>query len=85
MKIDGYYVLNSKTGEWEKLEAITDICIEDSDEQYIPAKISATSMNIKFEFKIQPKTKLKLLYGVSNNFIRLHGGKPLRTIKKRFF
>jgi len=31
----------------------------------------------------QPKIKLKL-FGLSNNYIRLHGGKPLRTVRKRF-
>lgn len=32
---------------------------------------------------MQPKVKLRL-FGISNNSIRMHGGKPIRTIQKRF-
>lgn len=60
----------------------------DTLDPYDPLVISPQRLSGTFEttmdFKLQPKVKLKL-FGVSNNYIRLHGGKPLRTIRKRFF
>ena len=32
---------------------------------------------------IQPKSKIHI-FGVTNNTIRLHGGRPMRTIPRRF-
>lgn len=42
------------------------------------------SFECSASINLQPKVKLRLFYGVSNNFLKMHGGKPLRRISKRF-
>lgn len=45
---------------------------------------SAGELTITFSVFVQPKDKLAL-WGTTNNSIRLHGGRPMRTIPERFW
>ena len=85
MNINGskVYALNNDTGEWFELgEVVFDLTHPISnDESHI-----YKDENLEFEcsFRIQLKDMLKI-WGLTNNSIRLHGGKAIRTVPKRFW
>lgn len=66
-------------------EIHTDPMLNDEFEHiYKPAVISGTFECHMDLATMQPKVKIRMFYGITNNFIRMHGGKPLRRIPKRF-
>lgn len=75
-KIDLGYVMEISTIEPDLLDPYDDNLITS------PQRLSGT-FETTTDFTLQPKVKIKL-FGISNNYIRLHGGKPLRTVRKRF-
>lgn len=78
------YIYVADTGKCIELDGITKIEFateQPDDRSYIP-NISET-MECTFRVSIQPKCKLQL-FGITNNCIRLHGGRPMRTINRRF-
>ena len=82
------YVINQETGEVFELGSIDSIDYRTLQEDYgtlqeIDSKKMPGSISFEFKMKIQPKTKLVLL-GITNNCIRMHGGKPIRRVQKRF-
>ena len=70
---------------FEKLGFMTsdpDPVIDPDECEYVES-ITMSPITMSFEIQIQPKDKLRLL-SVTNNAIRLHGGRPLRTVPKKF-
>lgn len=85
-------IKNNKTGEEYKLGDITEI--EEIGDRMYPedpyGTISVLSMvTLTGTFIVtadgfrDPKVRMKL-YGITNNYIRMHGGKPMRTLPRRF-
>jgi len=82
--------VRTASGEELKLGDITEISIEETipeiDDPYLcithMAEMTGTFI-VNTDFMQQPKVKIKL-FGMTNNFIRLHGGRPMRTIPRRF-
>ena len=85
MNINGsnVYALNNDTGEWFELGEAIYLSSDDFLDGYDRSEVS-TTMSATLTLYIQPKDKLKLL-GITNNSIRLHGGKAIRTVPKRFW
>lgn len=86
-RIQVYYI-DHDTGERNVIGCITEtlsiVPIEDDVYTTYTEEIAeAESLTITFSVFVQPKRKL-MLWGLTNNSIRLHGGRPLRTIPKRF-
>lgn len=79
------YVYKEDTGEYTELTGITEINIGTAPEPLNIPDMQNISDGMEFtvKLKLQPKAKIHLL-GVTNNCIRMHGGKPIRTIQKRF-
>ena len=85
-------IKNEKTGEEFKLGAIAEI--EEVGDRMYPedpygtiSVLSMVAMTGTFIVTADgfrnPKVRMKL-YGISNNCIRMHGGKPMRTLPRRF-
>lgn len=79
------YAYITETGECIELDGITKISLCVDTEQSDIADIPNISDGLEFtcSFQLQPKTKMHIL-GVTNNSIRLHGGRPIRKIPKKF-
>lgn len=83
--------MQTESGEVFMLGNVTEISLEPYDptcdcERYITTSIRPPitgTFEVTFDVFLQPKAKLNF-YGISNNFIRLHGGKPLRRVKRRY-
>ena len=83
-KVGVVYAFDEVTGKYFELGEPVYLSSDDFLDGYecdlseAPTTISAT-----FTLYIQSKDKLKLL-GITNNYIRLHGGKAIRRVPKRF-
>lgn len=82
--------VRTASGEEFKLGVITELSIEEPIPEIDDPYLCITQMPemtgtfvVTADFMKQPKVKLKL-FGLTNNYIRLHGGKPMRRIQKRF-
>lgn len=75
------YAYTTDTGEYVELNGIAEINIDSVSES--PDIPMIGGMEVTLKLKLQPKSKMHLL-GMTNNCIRLHGGRPIRTIPDRF-
>lgn len=77
---DGTKILLGNVTEISSIEPDT---LDPYDHLVTSTRRLSGTFETTMDFKLQPKVKIKL-YGISNNYIRLHGGKPIRTIPRRF-
>lgn len=83
------YYIDHVTGKRKVIGCITEtLSIDPVDDDVYPTYTEviadAESLTLTFSVFVQPKDKLAL-WGTTNNSIRLHGGRPMRTISKRFW
>lgn len=86
--------MQTESGEVFMLGDVTEINLEPYDptcdcERYITTSIRPPitgTFEVSFDFvsdiMCQPKVKLKI-FGITNNCIRMHGGRPMRKISQR--
>lgn len=81
------YAINSKTGEKFEIGEAANLdasLLMGCDFVEFPHPWTTSGTLSMISTPIQPKAKAKLVFGMNNNYIRFHGGKPLRTIRRRF-
>ena len=54
------------------------------DDAFSPDVFKPFSFSFSSKLRLQPKDKMKIFYGLTNNSIRMHGGKPIRRVPERF-
>lgn len=87
MRVRNLFMRDIATGAEFELGEIKEIEIVPADPDECCVSTTLPSLTGTFEVSLdvflQPKTKI-VLFGLTNNYIRLHGGRPMRKIPRRF-